>query len=353
MKKRGGIKKSIRDLRRWLARKTLSLMFRPIRQTPQYSGIPASIIIFCQEKLGDAILFTPLIANLRRAYPGMAITILAFGEAAARFFSNDPNIAADYNVKEKRLDLLRSLRKQRFDLLFSPKDHLSFSSIFYARMLNARVKVGIDHPLHQGFFSHLLREDFHRPVIEKNCGLLDYLGIEYTKSQCTPYLPPHRVSQTIQGFIDGTDLAGAIGINLSAGERDREWSIGKWLALLQKLNRKTVIFAMPDRFEDKRHIEAALSSSIASPLTSTIFDAAGILSRLCLLISPDTALIHVASCVKTPVVGLYRADKDHYARFSPYLIPHRMVISDSYLIEDIPVDQVACETIDLLSELKK
>jgi heptosyltransferase-3 len=353
MKKRTGIKTVIRDLRRCIARSTLSLVFRTINKQPRYSGRPASVILFCQEKLGDAICFTPLIANLRRALPDCRISLLAFGNTSAQFFSADRNVSAVYNVKKKRITLLRTLRKQQFDLLYSPKDHLSFSSIFFARVLRARVRIGIYHRLHRGFFNHMLRHDFHRPVIEKNCSLLDYLGIEYNKNQCSPYLPPHRVSQEIQTFLDSTDLAGAIGINLSAGERYREWPTDKWLDLLKKLNSKAVIFAMPDRMADKQYLEANFSETIASPSTKTIFDAAEILSRLHLLISPDTALVHVASCVKTPVVGLYRDDKDHYARFSPYLIPHRMIISDTYRIENIPVDQVFREAADLLSELKR
>ena len=112
---------------------------------------------------------------------------------------------------------------------------------------------------------------------------------------------------------------------------------------------------MPNRRSDKQHLEAEFSRAIVSPSTDTIFDAAGILSRLCP--SPmfqafwTTALVHAAACVRTPVVGLYRADKDHYARFSPYLIPNRMVISKSNLVEDISVDQVMQDATDLLAEL--
>jgi heptosyltransferase III len=353
MKKRAGVKKIVRDIRRSCARATLSLLFKPLERQPRFSGPFESVILFCQEKLGDAILFTPLIANLRRAFPDCSITVLAFGAAAARFFSNDPEITAVYNVKEDRVALYRALGKQRFDLLYSPKDHLSFSAIFYARILHARIRVGVDHPLHRGFFNHLLRLEFHRPVIEKNCALLDYLGIDYTKEQCAPRLPPHPLSNDVQSFLNAANLNGAIGINLSAGEPDREWSLDKWSALIKALDRKVVIFSMPQRQADKRTLETALPQAIPAPATATIFDAAAILAGLDLLISPDTSLIHAAACVHTPVVGLYRADKDHYARFSPYLVLHRMIISPTFLVEDITVNQVAEAAGAILTEGKK
>jgi heptosyltransferase-3 len=353
MKKRAGVKKTFRDVRRSCARAALSLLFRPIEQQPRFSGPLESVILFCQEKLGDAILFTPLIANLQRAFPDCSITLLAFGTAAADFFSNDPNVTTVYNVKDKRHRILRDLRRRRFDLLYSPKDHLSFSAIFYARILRARIRVGIDHPLHRGFFNHLLRLEFHMPVIEKNCALLGYLGINYTKAQCAPRLPPHRLSDDVQSFLDSTDLRGAIGINLSAGEADREWSLDKWSALINALDRKVVIFSMPPRQADKLMLESSFPKAIPTPATTTIFDAAAIVAGLDLMISPDTSLIHGAACVNTPVVGLYRADMDHYARFAPYMVLHRMIISPTYLVEDISVHEVAEAARAILTEGKK
>ncbi|MBN1130777.1 MAG: glycosyltransferase family 9 protein [Chitinispirillaceae bacterium] len=340
MKKRAAIKKVLRDFRRGCARTALKLLFRPLEQQPRFSGPLESAILFCQEKLGDAILFTPLITNLRRAFPDLSITVLAFGTAAARFFSTDPDVTAVYNVKDNRSALYRALGKHRFDLLYSPKDHLSFSAIFYARILRARIRVGVDHPLHHGFFNHLLRLEFLRPVIEKNCALLDYLGIEYAREQCAPRLPPHPLSGEVRSFLDSTNLKGAIGINLSAGEPDREWSCEKWSTLIRALDRKLVVFSMPQRQADKRMLETSFPQIIAAPATPTLFDAAAIMGGLDLLVSPDTSLIHAAACVNTPVVGLYRADKNHYARFSPYLIPHRMIISPTGLVEDISVDRV-------------
>jgi heptosyltransferase-3 len=344
---------AVRNARRRLAHSLLSLLFRPLPPQPRCNGAPASIILFCQEKLGDAILFTPLLANLRRALPECRISLLAFGDAAADFFSNDTNLSAVYNVKKNRTSLIAKLRNSRFDLLFCPKDHFSFSAIFYARIIPAQLLLGIDHPLHRGFFNHLLRYEFQHPVALKNCGLLDYLGIQYTSEQCAPSLPPYRPSGKTLSFLESTDLTGAIGINLSAGESDREWPTHKWLELLKTVNRRTVIFAMPGRADDKRHIEAAYSRAIVSPSTGTIFDAASIISRLDLLISPDTALVHAAACVNTPVVGLYRADKNHYARFSPYMVPHRMVISATHRVLDIPVDRVADAAADLFAERGK
>lgn len=353
MKIISGVKKVFKDVRRRCARAALSLLFRPLPEQRHRPGMPASIILFCQEKLGDAILFTPLVAHLRRSLPECSITLLAFGNASADFFSNDPNVTAVYNVKKRRAGLLATLRRQRFDLLYSPKDHLSFSSVFFARALRARVRIGMDHPLHRGFFNHLLASDFHRPVIEKNCLLLDYLGIPFSKHQCEPYLPPHTLAQEIASFLESASLSGAVGINLSAGEPDREWPLDRYAALLREIDLKTVIFATQRRLADKRTLEAQFPRVIPIPPTPTIFDAAAIMSRLVLMVSPDTALVHVAACVKVPVVVLYRADKDHYTRFSPHQIPHRSILSPTHRIEDIPASLVILVTRALLKELQK
>jgi len=340
MKNKPRHKSFFREPHRRLSHAVLSLLFRPIESKPVFEGALNSLIIIAPEKTGDAILLTPLIKRLRTAYPTLEIAILASSEIVADFFRNDPNISTIYTPKKNWASYLTTIRKKEFDLLFNPKDHLSFSAVFHSRFIRARHRVGIFHPSHKGFFNYLIDLPFLLPVIEKNCALLDYVGVTYVREECPPYLPPHEISGTIRKFIVEKCPRGALGINLSAGESDREWSIDKWRELLRRSEQPAVIFAMHDRYADKLNLEAEFPQVIPSPQTQSIYEAGEIIAHLGMLVSPDTALIHVASCVGTPVVGLYRSDKIHYTRFPPWLVPNVILISPSDEIEDIPLEAV-------------
>jgi ADP-heptose:LPS heptosyltransferase len=170
--------------------------------------------------------------------------------------------------------------------------------------------------------------------------LLGFLDIPFSRQECRPYLPDVPPSTALTGWLKEKRGSNIIGVNLSAGEKVREWSLEKWRMLLGKLDQPVILFAMPGRFGDKQKLEAEFPDIIPTPVTESLYDAGHLIGRCRTLVSPDTSLIHVASCYNTPVVGLYRADENHLRRFAPYLVPNRTVVSPSYRIEDISVEHV-------------
>lgn len=349
--KRKGIK-TIKDLRRsvkYLLIRLMLFFLRPVQLKSRLDGEPKSIIILAQEKIGDAILLTPLLKNLRRAFPGIEIHLVAFSPVYP-FFEGDPHVDVVYRVKQNYLSYFRDIRKKKFDLLYSTKDHPSFTFLYQSRIIPAQFRVGISHPYHKGFFNHLIPLDFHQHVIEKNCALLDFLGVRYAKEDCRPYLPPSQISDEVQSFARKISTLDCIGINLSAGEPEREWSVERWIKFLEDCRVKVIVFAVGERTRDKGRLEAKFDHVIQSPATKSIFEAAHIIQRLRLLVSPDTALIHAASCFEVPIVGLYRADVIHVTRFYPYLTPHELVISPTNRVADISAEKVVQATRKMLSK---
>jgi len=340
------IRAANQSVKRFLIR-VLRTALGSVEQKPRFEGSLDSIAILAQEKMGDAILLTPLFRNVRRAYPAVKIHVIAMSPIYP-FFESDPHVDVVYRVKQNWIAYLSRIRNERFDVLFSTKDHPSFSFLLQSRLIKARFRVGIYHPYHEGFFHHLIERDFHQHIVEKNCALLDFLNIPYTREDCRPYLPEEKISDAVKTFVSLTKHRKCIGINLSAGESNREWPLKKWKAFLAKVKRPMVVFATADRIADKRILEKSFDHVISSPQTRSIREAGEMIRCLGVLVSPDTSLIHVASCTRTRVVGLYKADRDHVRRFYPYMIPNRMIISKTNRVEDIPVESVVGAVEELL-----
>ena len=315
------------------------LLLRPLPSLPGFTGELRSIVILAQEKIGDAILLTPLIYNLRHSFRDLEITVVVFSSKNA-VLEKDQNINQLIIAKSNPFAFLKLFR-QKFDLLFNTKDHPSFTFLLCARLLRARYKVGFNHPKHAGFFNQMLKVDFYTHIIDKYCALLDHIGLKYSARDCRPYLPSTPHLPKIDAFIKSHQSKELIGINLSAGEQSREWSLEKWTEFAQFIQLPTIVFAMPDRLYDKRSLENSFKHVLVSPETRSIFDIAHLIRCLKALISPDTSLIHVASCYNINVIGLYRYDRVHHKRFYPYLTQHEALISSTNRIEDIPVTTVA------------
>jgi heptosyltransferase-3 len=298
-----------------------------------------SIAILAQERFGDLIALTPLLKHLRKAYPTAELVIIGVTDII-EFLKYDKNLNSVYNGKKIVSRLLGKLFKKKFDLIFNTKDHPSFTFLYLSRRIKARHRVGIDHPYHRGYFNHLIETENAQSAYEKNCLLLSYLNIKVVTKEIKPYLPSGPITREIQDFVNSfSEKKGVIGINLSASRRFKEWRVERWLQLLNFIKQPVIVLAMPEHMEIKKIIEKANTHVIYSPQTKTIFDAGLIIRNLKLLISPDTSLIHVASCFNTPVIAFYRLKED-LKRFSPLSEMCEVIIAPQHEINDIQPEQV-------------
>ena len=73
----------------------------------------------------------------------------------------------------------------------------------------------------------------------------------------------------------------------------------------------------------------------------SLLEVSALISRLDLLISPDTSLIHIARSFDTPVVGLYSRATKNFRRWRPYRQDDGAVVGDHHdNIYDITAEQV-------------
>jgi ADP-heptose:LPS heptosyltransferase len=298
-----------------------------------------SMAILAQERFGDLIALTPLLKHLRKAYPDAEIVIIGVTDII-EFLKHDENLDSVLNGKRIISRLSGKIFKKKFDLLFNTKDHPSFTFLYLSRRIKAYHRVGLDHPYHRGYFNQMIPTENAQSAFEKNCLLLDYLNIKVASPDIKPYLPSGPISMEIQDFVKSNFIKqDVIGINLSASRRFKEWQIENWLHLLSLIKQPVVVLAMPEHQGIKKIIEKSNAHVIKSPQTKTIFDAGHIIRNLKLLISPDTSLIHVASCFNIPVIAFYRLKED-LMRFSPLSDVKEVIIAPRHEINNISPEQV-------------
>jgi ADP-heptose:LPS heptosyltransferase len=84
------------------------------------------------------------------------------------------------------------------------------------------------------------------------------------------------------------------------------------------------------------------------PATPDILDVAALLEYARLVISPDTSIVHIASAMGTPVVGLYSGMATFIPEWMPHGVPFRAVeTADRTPLETIAVDAVVGAFVDL------
>lgn len=312
------------------------------RNPSRFDGNIRSIVILLPERYGDCILLTKLFAEIRAALPDASIHLVAFRKVSAVFFASDPNVASIFNVKSGAPAWLKYMLTHRFDVLFNPKDSMSVGFLLQSFLLRARLKVAQQHDYHEGVYDRLIRKDYYDHVTERNSGLFEQLGVRVPgRENIRPYVPPLPVSRSLSDFASSIAGRGLIGLNLSSGSLGKYWPKEKWAEFTRRYpDERFVVFASSNDHEDKLYLERELDNVVPLPVTATLGEVDAVLRELKLLVSPDTSLVHMASCHNLPVVALYRNRRNDWTRFAPLSTNHEIVVSASDRVRDIRVNEV-------------
>lgn len=298
-----------------------------------------SLLILAQEKLGDAILFMPFLYALHNRFPKASIDI-ACTPRNISLFGQVPFLRDVVTFKGDTSALKEILAHRKYTLLYNPKDHPSFTFIQITRRVKATIKVCINHPEHNQFYHIHLSNHSGRNIVEKNASLLLEYNVRFPLLNRIPDSPKKNgIGDTL------SENQNYIAINLSAGSDYRKWTADKWSALFRKLieNYLThfiLLFAMP---EDRKMVECLqnqFGEHIRYCKTDTLLDVGDYLKHANLLISPDTAVVHIAAAKGVPVIGLYHNDERNATLFTPYGVPSKILLSDDLTLRSIDPEQV-------------
>lgn len=330
-----------RDRRR-LFSVVLKMISIPKYRRKGFVGVPKSIVILVSERYGDMILLTPLIEQLRKLFPDVVLHAIAFRKHSFDFFQHDKNIDKVFYAKGNYGRYVLEVLSRKYDILFNPKDSLSFNFLLQSYLIRARFKVAFKHEYHERLYNCLLDLDYYNHVSVRNCFFLNIFRPFQDKGlPCRPYVPPMRVSEEIRHFLHHMPASQYIGINISAGNGMRYWNREKWVTLMRSFPDETfIVFCAPRDLEQKTAMEVQGGNILATPVTKNLYEVGMLVSNLKFLVTPDTSLIHVAACYNIPLVGLYRNRFEDRTRFKPLSDNYELVISPTLNVKDIAVSDV-------------
>jgi ADP-heptose:LPS heptosyltransferase len=331
---------------------TLQFMAKRRKKQPFPDKPLESIVILAKERYGDSIMLTPLIGALRKEFPELSISIITFSQIVFNFFSSDTNVTAVYYTKKNLTRYYNGILSKKFDLLFNPKDHPSTNFLIHSTLIRARQKIGHFNFFHEGLYDHLIDLPLHTHESEKNLSLLKLIGADREHLHYKPYLPPLPVSEHITTFLKTLEPGKCIGINISAGHDGGHRTVNQWSELIRSFPNNTfIIFSVPDDLEEKRELEQQHANVQPSPSTGNLNEVGEIVKNLKILISPDTALIHVASCFDTPLLGLYRKSLVDHNQFGPLSQIQAVIVSPTPDVVDIESDRIAASLREMIRKL--
>jgi ADP-heptose:LPS heptosyltransferase len=317
------------------------------------------ILVVQLGRLGDVILMTPLLRELKKQFP----------EAKLHFLSGKHNKAVaekipyldKVHVYEKGLtgsiSIVRELKKENFDLWIDPKDHRSSESRYFAKLVASEDRIGYNDPDKKTEVFNIPaspqedHQDSH--VIDRNLAVLELIGCKPPFDQSVELSTNPETDEHFHEFIMELGISGFYLINISASKASRYWDLGKWLEFVENYKEHDFIISADPK--DHNLVRQILDErpNCYFYQTKSIVDVYSLVKMASMVISPDTSLIHIAAAFDVPVIGLYANLGRNLKKFHPRSTLQRLLVneeSDTF-IRDISVSDLSAAFEELLIEI--
>ncbi len=287
---------------------------------------PRSVCLLRLSAIGDTCHVVPILRTLQRAWPETQFTWI-IGKTEARLMSLIEGV--EFIIVDKRAgpaarrEIRRQLAGRPFDVLLHMQ--LAFRASLIARQVQAPVKLGFDRArareLQWLFTNARIAARRQQHVMDSFFGFAEALGVhDRVVSWDVPI--PVEAREYAENLIP--DAQPTLVISPCSSHRLRNWRAERYAAIADHASRhhgmRVILCGGPTAIE--REMGAAIESKVTGPVINqigkdTLPQLLALLERATVLVAPDSGPLHMATMVRTPVVGLYAATNP--ARSGPYL----------------------------------
>lgn len=312
-------------------------------------------------RIGDLILMTPMFEILKKANPENQVCILA-GRNNYQLAKRHPLIDGIFVYKKnlfRLIKLIQYLNQENFDYWIDPKDHFSKESYYFAKFSNAKTKIGFNHQAMPVFdiSTPSNTEQYHLHALDRNLNVLRLLNFNLENRLHRPVLfIENEADEKFNNFLAAHKIVDQyLCVNISAKTKNRYWEKENWkkfLGYLSDENWKSIVISAPTDFDLAKEIINGNNALYYK--TESIVDVFPVVKNAFLVITPDTAIVHIAAAFDKPLLGLYENYEPNYLKFSPLSSMNRMVMDPApgAKLSQISVELLIGNFLYLLDDIK-
>ncbi|HLP18495.1 MAG TPA: glycosyltransferase family 9 protein [Bacteroidota bacterium] len=278
-----------------------------MNNTPD-SGIQRILVIKLRA-IGDVLLSTPVLENLRAHYPAAVIDVLTekFAADVIRLNPFINSVIAFDRKTESSLSLIRRVRQGRytivFDLFCNPRTALlTFLS-------GARTRVGFPFRFRGYAYNKKVtarRSEVHN--VDFNLDALRALSIPVATRLPLFPLDPEAVRFAEEWFAQLPNR-NAVGINAGGGWVTKRWRVEHFAELadrvLDELHVSIVLFWGPGEEADALALQRLMKHPAMLLPKTTLQQSAACIKQCSYFISNDSGPMHIGAALGVPTLGIY------------------------------------------------
>lgn len=267
-----------------------------------------NILIIHTAFIGDIVLSSALISKINEKYPDSNIYYLTT-PAGKAVLDNNPKlkeiIVYDKRGKNKGffefLKLAKELRKKKIDLCICPHRYLRSSMLAF--LSAAKIKIGYDIASLSFIYDKKVKYDKSKHEVEKLLSFID----EDTKRYEVEMYPNEKNKEKIKELL--INSSGKKIITIAPGSKwfTKKWPEEYFRNLISNLSKTEKYLLVISGGEEEKEINLELAENVIDLRGKiTLLDLAELSKRSNIVISNDSAPIHIASAFpKTYIIGIF------------------------------------------------
>ncbi len=276
------------------------------------------VLIVRTDRVGDIVMITPMIREIKKAYPDSFIATLT-NPNTSDILLNNPYldlIITDDLKKESFWRVVKEIRKNKFThgLLVMPTERAAYQ-MFFAGIKN---RIGVGKKLYEviTFMKSVSRNKYIplRHEADYCMDLARYIGINSNDFTPEIFVTDEEVlsGKSILQNLNVKEDDFKIIIHTGSGKSSRNWSEEKYLLLIREVlirhkTAKIILTAKEMSSSFKQSIISLNAERIvfADDSVKKLRDLICIISNADLLVAPSTGPLHIAAALKIKTIGLY------------------------------------------------
>lgn len=281
------------------------------------------ILVIALAGIGDCLIATPLIRELRLRYPEATIEALVFWPGSRDLLEGNPHLNAIHQknlMKEgyaRSISYLLSLRRRGYDCSLNahPQGRIHYRVAAWLIGAPLRLSHRYDNhsPLDHLLVNRTIPQDYQAHSIENNQRLAALLpgDARLANPEMEVYLTAGEEEWAEEWLAqNGNPSRRRLGVHVGSGGTKnltlKRWPLGHYIEFFRELvirrpDVDVLLFGGPEEEKAHQEIQAAVKSPrLRAVRSQNLRQAAALLRRCHAFLSVDTALMHLAAAMKVP-----------------------------------------------------
>lgn len=265
-------------------------------------------------KIGDYIISSFIFREIKKYYSNIKIDIVS-DKSLENLLKLNENIDEYYTFNRKKIfewrKISRILKKNNYDVLLDSTEGLKYKQVYLINRVNAKVNVGYNKDGYK-IYNKNVKQNNTLKMIEIYKKMMKKVNIEI---QNTNYdVPVSKDSErNVKKFLDENNTnEKIIALNFFGASKGRKINEEIALIIIKKLNEmyknyKIIILDSPN---DRETIYNILKKTDNKNIlffeeSKTVLDSISIIKRSDLVVSLDTAILHIAEGLNKKIIAFY------------------------------------------------